>query len=398
MDRRFYAVWIGQLVSGIGSGLTAYGVAFWVFKETDSTAWLAVIFGATAMSRLVATPLTGLVDRFNRRLVMVASDTGAAVVTAAVIWLWATGNLTPWYVVTSTIMGGIFGSVQQPAYSAAIPTLVDATKLDRANGLVQIGPSASTVVVPGISGALVAWVGLGSIFIIDISTFLVGVVTAAVVRFGDVTERAAGDSFRLRDAVRWLRADGRSVAALTLALASTNVALAGVSVAMVARARDLGGDAAVGLGPTAGGVGMTMVSLILGARGIPRWRRIPAVGMAMVGLGTLLALSVAASSLPLFVVCVGLAMSTMPFFVVSVRTIFQQWVPPHLLGRVFGVLGAATAVTEPLGLLVAVPLVGWSVAGSLAVAGAVVAMLGVAVALSSSLRPLNHPPQARHGN
>lgn len=395
MSRRFYVVWLGQLLSGLGSDLTGFGAAFWVFAETGSIGWLAVMFGATAVPRLAVTPLLGLVDRLNRRVVMMAADTGAALATMVVIVIWVVGELAPSHLVVSTLVGSTFGSLQRPAYSAAMPTLVDSDQLDRANGLTQLGPGISAVVVPGLAGALVAWVGIGSIFIIDLVTFAVGIATVAAVRFGAVTDRQVGESFRLTTAVRWLRSDGRPLAALTLVLAGMNVALAGVGVTMVARAEDLAGEAAVGLGPTAGGVGMIVVSLVLGAWGTPRKRRIPAVGVAIVGFGLLLAASVAAPSLLLFVVCVGLAISTMPFLTATLRTIFQQWIPDRLLGRVFGILGAVTTAAEPLGLLLAVPLVGWSIAGSMVVAGATVAVLGTVVAWTPLLRPLNHPPATK---
>lgn len=137
---------------------------------------------------------------------------------------------------------------------------------------------------------------------------------------------------------------------------------------------------------------MIVVSLILGVRGTPRRRRIPAVGAAMVGFGILLAASVAAPSLSLFVVCVGLGMSAMPFLTATIRTVFQQWIPDRLLGRVFGIVGATTTAAEPLGLLIAVPLVGWSIAGSMVAAGAAVAVLGAVVALAPQLHPLDRPP------
>jgi DHA3 family macrolide efflux protein-like MFS transporter len=336
-----------------------------------------------------------VVDRFDRRLVMIAADAGAAVVTVAVIMLWVAGDLAAWHLVVSTFAVNLFISVQQPAYSAAIPSLVGSGELDRANGLIQIGPSVGAVVVPGLAGALVAWIGadsIGVIFVVDLATFLIGIATAAAVRFGGLTDPAAGESFRLMAAVRWLRSDGRSLVALTLVLAAVNVALSGVSVAMVAWAQNLGGDAAVGLGPTAGGAGMVVVSLVLGARGIPKRRRIPAMGLALVGFGVLLAVSVATPSLPLFVVCVGLGISTMPFVVSTVRTVFLQWAPPYFMGRVFGVLGAATTVAEPVGLVAAVPLLAWSISGFIAVAGAVLVVLGIVVALNPTLRVLNHPP------
>lgn len=237
-----------------------------------------------------------------------------------------------------------------------------------------------------------AWVGVGAVFAIDLATFAIGMVSVAAVRFGGLAEPQPGERFGLRAAVAWLRSEGRPLGVLTVVMAATNVALSITMVAIVARAEELAGDAAVGLGPTAGGVGMVVVSLVVGARGIPRRRRMGAVGLSVIGFGVLLALAVAARSLALFAICVGLGISTLPFLTAIVRTVFQQWVPDRLLGRVFGVTGALTTVAEPVGLALAIPLVAWSIAGSLVVAGAAVAVLGVVVALLPALRPLDEPP------
>lgn len=392
MGRRFYIVWFGQLLSTIGSDLTAFGVAFWVFAETGSTTWLAVMFGANAVPRIAITPLLGLVDRVDRRTIMLATDTGAALATMAIIAVWAIGDLRPWHLLVASLVGSTFAAVQRPAYSAALPSLVEPEVLDRANGLDQLGPGIGAIVAPGLAGALVAWVGVGAVFAIDLATFAIGMVSVAAVRFGGLAEPQPGERFGLWAAVAWLRSEGRPLGVLTVVMAATNVALSITMVAIVARAEELAGDAAVGLGPTAGGVGMVVVSLVVGARGIPRRRRMGAVGLSVIGFGVLLALAVAARSLALFAICVGLGISTLPFLTAIVRTVFQQWVPDRLLGRVFGVTGALTTVAEPVGLALAIPLVAWSIAGSLVVAGAAVAVLGVVVALLPALRPLDEPP------
>lgn len=396
MGRRFYIVWLGQLVSGIGSALTAFGAAFWVYAETgDSEAWLALMFGAATVPRVAVTPVLGIVDRYDRRAIMIAADTAAVLITVTVIAIWLADGLQPWHLLMSTVVGALFAALQRPAYSAGLPTLVDPDDLDRANGLLQLGPALEIVIAPGLAAALVAWVGIGSVFAVDLVTFIVGIATVAAIRFGTSADTDPGDdetSYRLSTAASWLLANRRPLVVLTAVLALMNVALAGVGIAMVARAEELAGAAATGLGPTAGGLGMIIASLIVGARGTPKRRRVPAVGAAIAGFGVMLATSVAVASLLLFVVCVGLGISVMPFVSATLRTLFQQWIPDQMLGRSFGILGAVTTAAEPIGLAIAVPVVGWSAAGAMALAGAAVVLLGCVVATAPLFRPLNDPP------
>ena len=78
--RTFIVVWAGQLVSLVGSALTGFALAVWVFQETGSATRLALVLLSTILPGIVLGPLAGaLVDRWDRRWAMILSDSGAAV-------------------------------------------------------------------------------------------------------------------------------------------------------------------------------------------------------------------------------------------------------------------------------------------------------------------------------
>ena len=78
-SRTFGVVWVGQLVSGLGSGMTRFGLAIWVFLETGSATQLALIVLSSSLPLLLMSPFAGaLVDRWDRRVAMMVSDAGAA--------------------------------------------------------------------------------------------------------------------------------------------------------------------------------------------------------------------------------------------------------------------------------------------------------------------------------
>lgn len=394
MDRRFLRVWIGQVLSRFGTTVSAFGAAVWVFLETDSLMWLAVLSMMAALPSIFAAPLTGLVDRYDRRTVMITADTGAAVVTAAVVVVWLVTDLEPWHLAAAAFVGEFIGSFQGPAYDAAVPALVDDPEdLGRANGLVQLGPGLATVAAPGAAGLLLAWGGLGAIFIVDLVTFAIAVITVLATPFSASVVAEEDDRMRLRDAAFWVRRTAPGIGALILAMAATNLVLSAFNVAIVARGTDLGGEAGAGLAPTLGGLGMVALGLTIGAKGIPT-RRMRALMFVMFAYGGLTIMAVLRPWLALFVIGIGLAVSTVALAQAIVSTTFHERVPGAMQGRVFGLRNAVGRGTAPIGALAAGPIAGWSVTGTIAGAGVVLILVGVYLGTASLLRPLDRAPSS----
>ena len=137
--RVFGIVWSGQLVSNLGSGMTSFGLAIWVFQETGSAFQLALVVAAARVPMLLVSPFAGaLVDRWDRRWAMILSDTGAALGTLATMFLVVSGNLEIWHLYLTLSFSGLFQAFQFPAYSAATTLMVPREHYGRASGLVQL--------------------------------------------------------------------------------------------------------------------------------------------------------------------------------------------------------------------------------------------------------------------
>ena len=123
--RTFTLVWVGQLVSALGSSMTQFGLAIWVFTKTGSTIQLSLLILAAMLPGLLMSPFSGsLIDRWDRRIAMIVSDAGAAAGTLVVAILLVTGNLEMWHLYAALAFSSVFGSFQYPAYSAATTLLV----------------------------------------------------------------------------------------------------------------------------------------------------------------------------------------------------------------------------------------------------------------------------------
>ncbi len=182
----FFIVIFGQIVSLIGSGLTNFALGVWVYDRTGSITDLAHIQLFALLPGILALPFAGAIaDRWDRRKLMIVSDTIAACCTASLVILLWLGVLQIWHLFILAGVSSIATAIQTPAYMAAITQLVPKQYLGRANGLIQFGAAAAQMVAPLLGGGLVLIIGLPGIVIIDLLTFLFAVGTLLAIRIPD---------------------------------------------------------------------------------------------------------------------------------------------------------------------------------------------------------------------
>lgn len=354
LGRQFLTVWAGQTFSTIGSALSGIGVAVYVFVTTGSLAWLGALTALGALPALVTSPFLRLTDRHDRRRVMIGADVAAAIGPMIALAIAVFGDIRPWHLALAGFAGGLGTSFQVPAYQAALPHLVDERAIDRANGLVQLGPAAALVLGPALATPLVAWWGIKAILIADLLSFTVGAGATALTRFTAVsppTDLAVDDGSN-RAALAWLRGPGRALLMLLGVMAFINLVMAFFNVAFFALAVDLGGVARAGLAPAVGGAAMIVASLVVGGRGVSRHRvHVVAVAVAMMAVACVV--TSARPSFGLLLVGSALALATVPIAGAAVSTIFHERVPANMHGRIFGIRNVVGQLLFPLGALMA---------------------------------------------
>ncbi len=178
----FIIVWAGQIISVLASGMTNFGLTLWIYQQTESAMALSIMYVTYILPFLLMAPLAGVwVDRYNRKLMMMVSDFGAALGTVAVLVLQATGNLELWHLYVVSAILGIGNTFQWPAYSAAISTMVSKEQYGRANGMMGLIEAGPNVLAPILAGALLPLIGLTWILVIDLITFGLAVFALLIV-------------------------------------------------------------------------------------------------------------------------------------------------------------------------------------------------------------------------
>lgn len=169
----FTVVWIGQIVSVLSTNMTAFALTIWVFEKTGSATALGLMQVFFITPYLLITPFAGvMVDRHNRKVMMMVSDLVAGLATISILILQATGSLQVWQLYAAAIFQGLGNAFQWPAYSATISMMVSKEQYGRANGMMSLIDSGPGVLAPLMAGALLPILGLTGILSLDVATFI----------------------------------------------------------------------------------------------------------------------------------------------------------------------------------------------------------------------------------
>ena len=380
--RTFFTIWIGQLVSLIGSQLTGFALGVWVYDQTHSVLLLALTQMAFSAPFVLLSPLAGvLADRWNRRTAMIVSDFGAgtAVFTAAALYL--TGHLQPWMVIPINLAMASFSSLMWPAYQASITLLVPKEHYGRANGIVQLGEALPQIAGPALAGALYVAIHVGNMALIDGVTYLFSVtLMLLLVRIPspphtDDGKKAKGSLWEeMRFGWDYIVARKGLLALLTFFLAINF--LSGVMQPLFTPLiLDNWTPDVLGYLSTIMGVGMLAGTLVMSAWGGGKRKVYTLFGAGFVS-SVFLSIVGLRASIPLLAVCGFGFMFTMPLMNASSQAIWQAKVAPDVQGRVFAVRRAIAWSTQVLSPLLAAPLADYVFKPGMSAGGWMVPVLG----------------------
>ncbi len=174
--KTFLIICFGQLISIFGTTMTQFALGIWVFQKTGEAGAYAVLGAVYLGIMILFGPFSGiLVDRWNRKLVLIISDLMAGVLTILIFLLFHFDKMEVIYLFIITGITGVFSSFQWIAFSTTIPLLVKTQNLTRANSVLGLVESLATIIAPISAAILLPVVNISGILIIDIITFILAV-------------------------------------------------------------------------------------------------------------------------------------------------------------------------------------------------------------------------------
>ncbi len=360
--RTFWVIWSGQLISMLGSGLTSFALAVWIYDQTGEATPFALTALFSSLPRLLLLPIGGtFADRYDRRKIMILTDTGAAIITAIGALLLFFGDLQIWHIYIIAFCHASLSAFQGPAYSASVTMLVPKKDLARASSIIQVGEAASSILTPILAGSLYVLIALKGIILIDFITAFFAVGALLLIRIPQpkqVTETKAEQKSVWANALfgwKYLRALP-GLLSLLLYFASVNFILGLTGVLTVPLVLSFGSSTDLGIIQMASGIAMLVGGIIMSSWGGPKGKKIPWV----IGLITLSATGLLFMGLRANTLFIAFGEVLLLFFIPAASAlssaVFRVKIPADIQGRIFAIRTMIAQSMMPLAFLVSGPL------------------------------------------
>jgi DHA3 family macrolide efflux protein-like MFS transporter len=355
--RTYMTIWLGQIVSLLGSGLSGFGIGVWAFQRSGSVTEYSLLFLWASLPAIILSPLAGaLVDRWNHRWVMILADTVVATATLLLLVLVSIGGLELWQIYLFNILASAAESFQAPALAAATTLLVPKRHLARAAGAMQAGFGLVQIGAPLLAGVLIGLLGLRRLLMLDLATFGFALATLLFVRIPrppvSVAGRAAHGTLLAETLYGWrhLRQHPGLMALLAF-FACSNFSNGMALVLFTPLVLSFSTTEVLGRVLSVVGLGILAGSVFIVAWGGPR-RRVPAIFLFAALANSVLLLGGMKPSAVGAGVAGFIFIFTGPVSNALSQAVWQQKVEPDLQGRVFATRRVVATLTLPLAYLV----------------------------------------------
>ena len=354
--RAFQLIWLTQLIARVGNGMTAFGLGVFVYQETGQTTPGALIMLAAFLPGLLLAPLAGvLVDRFDRRLMMILSDTLSAIGLVALLGAFHLGFREVWVICACVAFSSVFEALLDPAYRATVTDLLTPEQYARASGMTQLAAAAQYLISPAVAGLVMVQFGINAVLMIDVATMVTTVsFTVIVWRTIKAEPKPVEQGFweDFRSGLAYF-ARNRGIVVLMLLVTLMTFCMGFLQTLLTPMMLDLADEQTLGLVRSVAAIGMVVASLAIGVFNMGnnhiRYLAIALAfgGVVVIGLG-----------MTTDVVLIGAA--TFLFFMVlpplntSVEVLTRSWIPNETQGKIWGLMG----LVSQLGFLVAYCIAG----------------------------------------
>lgn len=416
--RSFFTIWTGQAFSLLGSKIAQFALIWWLTDRTGSATVLATASLVGLIPEIALGPLAGAyVDRWNRRIVMIVADTGIALASLWLAYLFWIDAIQTWHVYAIMFVRSVGGSFHWPAMQASTSLMVPKEQLTRVAGMNQTLNGSLNVFGAPLGALFMSLLPLHGVMMVDVGTAALAIVPLFFVPIPQPRHTAKGENRSgqqsiwadIRDGMRYVLAWPGLLILTGVAMVFKIVLTPAFSLIPLLVKDHFGGDAAqlglleaaIGGGSIAGGLALSVWG---GFRKKVYTMTVGAAGFALAFLawgilpGELFGAAVVSGAV------IGLMV---PLIDGPLMAILQSTVSPEMQGRVFTLFGSVIWITSPLGLAMAGPISDWLGLQIWYLAGGVLTLLSGLVFLlipaardieeNANGQPVRHPATAESG-
>lgn len=338
---KFLLLWAGELISSIGGGLTSFGLGVYIFQKTGSAAGMALVTLLGFLPTLfLSVPAGVLADRYDRRILMMLGDGCSALGIIYILLCMMQGGASLPQVCIGVFISSVFSSLLEPSYRATVSDLLTKEEFSKANGLVSLAGSARYLFSPVIAGLLLCISDIKLLLLIDISTFVLTVISTAVVKRGIETKEIEKEgSFFESLKEGWDAIHSKPGIFLLIMVSAVLTLFLGIfQILAEPLILSFADSKTLGIGETVCACGMLASSLLLGIKGIKRdYVKILRISFVMAGI-FMIGFGVWEN---IFVICgFGfLFFAMLPFANNCLDYLVRTNIPDELQGRAWGMIG-----------------------------------------------------------
>lgn len=338
---KFLILWIGNLISQIGGGLTAFGLGVYVFQKTGSAATMAIVTLLGFLpTLLLSVPAGVLADMFDRRILMMTGDGLSAIGVLYILICMMNGECAVWQICLGVFVSSVFSSLLEPAYRSTITDLLTKEEFTKASGLVSLAGSARYLISPVIAGLLLAAYEIKLLLVIDICTFFVTIIATAVVKRGLSDSRGDKRPGFMESLKEGWRAVYTRKGVLQLIIISScmSIFLGVIQVLCEPMVLSFADSKTLGFAETVCALGMLVTALIIGVIGIKKSHAsVLGLSLAMAGV-FMICFSLKEN---IYMICLFgfMFFAMLPIANSSLDYLARTNIPDALQGRAWGFIG-----------------------------------------------------------
>jgi len=364
---RFFTIWVGQAFSLFGSAIVQFALVWYLTQKTGSATVLATATLVALLPQILLGPFAGtLVDRWNRRIIMIVADAGIALTTAILIYLFATGQIQIWQIYVAAMIRSLGGAFHQPAMTSSTSLMVPDKHLARIAGANQTLQGMITIFAPPLGALLLELYSTQTVLLIDIGTAAIAILPLLFLSIPQPPRRVRADETSPKNSylhdlregftyvIRW-----RGLLGLILLAMGLNFLIVPASSLMPLIITKIfhGGAAQLAWTESLFGAGMIAGGITLSIWGGFKRRIVTSFcGVTGIGLGVVIAGIVPANTFYLLLVGWFIVGFSQVFANGPLMAIMQSTVDPEMQGRVFSLLVAGATAMMPLSLVIAGPV------------------------------------------
>ena len=342
--KNFYKLWLGELISNIGSGMTAFALSVYIYEKTGSVSYVSLITLLSFMPSIILSPIGGLLaDRYDRRLLMIIGDLFSGLGLVYILWNIQAGEKSIVPIFVGITFSSIFTSLLEPSYRATLTDILEEGNYAKASGLIQAAGSAKYLISPVIAGMILSVADIRVILLLDIMTFITTCLMIFLVRksMNSEMKNYKKDSFKGLLEGLFIIKESRGVYSLVIIMFFVCFFMGFIQILIRPMMLSLSSVKTAGMMESLCAVGLLIGSLWIGIAGIKKnYSKILAVACFFCGI--FMSMTGVNENLAIIGISTFLFFSTLPFMNSCADVLVRVSIPNELQGRVWGLISLIT--------------------------------------------------------